>query len=382
MTKASKVLRVFFWIAFAAFLAASIPHVAWFFSVYELHNADGSLDAQYWFVSYAIAVSIDVTTFLLSMTVAGMTKQKKKKSLIFSVWLFILVLAGLSWFINGKYALHFQENGVIAPSPVTISFFGWGSWHFQDINPIIASCFQVLAVAYTWIADKIATGEAPKTAQQLLDEANELEQKAIAKERIAAVKRETAINGAAGLFDTGIAIFDHAKSRMKKQGNDTESEAVSEVESIGENTSIPERKTERITGPLAEESEEENETNPDGNEEESQEESDQETNENLALDPELLPLISRYPNCVGLLSTSDTTVWLSDVANAFDTTPVLLRNRVRNGKIRKTKNPEKVYKDSVISWAKDEMLSRRNRTIISLETARKSQEKTEEKVSG
>lgn len=214
ITRASDALKIFFWVAFAAFLGASIPHVAWFFSVFEpINGPDGWF---YWIVSYGIAISIDVTVFLLSMTVAGLARQKKSKVLIISVWLFILTLAGLSWFINGKYAIHFEQSGVIAPSPVVIHLFILPDIHIADLNPIIASCFQALAVAYTWISDKIASGEQIKTAEELEQEANELERKIIQQARIDTAKRERRRSVVNGLIDEGKGLVKHAINKENK----------------------------------------------------------------------------------------------------------------------------------------------------------------------
>ena len=59
-------MKYFFWIAFAVFLAASIPHVAYFFASFE--PSQGPAGVWWWTVSYAIAISIDVTVYLLSWT--------------------------------------------------------------------------------------------------------------------------------------------------------------------------------------------------------------------------------------------------------------------------------------------------------------------------
>ena len=59
-------MKYFFWIAFAVFLAASIPHVAYFFASFE--PSEGPEGIWWWAVSYAIAISIDVTVYLLSWT--------------------------------------------------------------------------------------------------------------------------------------------------------------------------------------------------------------------------------------------------------------------------------------------------------------------------
>jgi DNA-binding NarL/FixJ family response regulator len=39
-------------------------------------------------------------------------------------------------------------------------------WFVGMINPIIASCFQALAIAYTWISDKIAQADVQYTPAQ------------------------------------------------------------------------------------------------------------------------------------------------------------------------------------------------------------------------
>jgi hypothetical protein len=215
--EAKKFLQSFFWFAFAAFLAASIPHVAYFFRAYEPN--DIGLNWWYWSVSTFIAISIDVTVFLLSLTVASLQRQKKSRSLILSVWLFIIALAGLSWYMNNQYALHFADTAMLAATSVSIPFT---AVRIPDINPLIASCFQVLAIAYTWISDKIASDETPKTAAELAAEANELEEVAVQRQRIAAIKREKNITGATGLIDAGASILGHIKGTVKKQSSPIE----------------------------------------------------------------------------------------------------------------------------------------------------------------
>lgn len=141
---ADRTLKGFFWVAFGVFLTASIPHIAYFFKAFE---PDGW---WYWLIAYAIAISIDITVFLLSLTVAEMRHRKAPNWLVATVWFFIGGLALLSWFINWEYATQFQSNMLNKPGSIA-----WVSF----INPIIASMFQALAIAYTWISDKIYVQE-------------------------------------------------------------------------------------------------------------------------------------------------------------------------------------------------------------------------------
>src|SRR5438105_115435 len=104
----NRVIRGFFWFAFAAFLSASIPHVAYFFRAFE-PSASGQ-EPYWWVVAYAIAISIDVTIFLLSLTVAQMQRRRAARGVILSVWAFVLALVLLSWYINYQYAQQFASS--------------------------------------------------------------------------------------------------------------------------------------------------------------------------------------------------------------------------------------------------------------------------------
>lgn len=192
---AHRTLTWFFWFAFGAFLAASIPHVAYFFRAYE--PLEPAKDWLWWTVSFGIAISIDVTIFLLSMTVASLHRQKSSRGLICSVWIFIIGLALLSWYINYKYAQHFMDTHMISATSIVIPL--WDK-KIADINPAIASMFQALAIAYTWIADKIAADEKPKTVEELQKEADELESRAQHQARIDKLRREQSSRKWQGIF--------------------------------------------------------------------------------------------------------------------------------------------------------------------------------------
>ena len=146
-------LKRFYWIAFAVFLIASISHVAYFFRAFE--PQDTSL--YWWLVAYAIAISVDVTIFLLSLSVAELRRRKVDTWIVVSVWAFIVGLAALSWLMNWEYATQFTSNMLSKPS---------ANWFVALINPIFASCFQALAIAYTWISDKIGQSEGPNEQRE------------------------------------------------------------------------------------------------------------------------------------------------------------------------------------------------------------------------
>ena len=173
MSWVNRALKGFFWFAFASFLAASIPHVAYFFRAFEPQATAGQDPLFYWGIAYALAVSIDVMIVLLSVTVAQLKHQRVGRWTILSIWTFILLLTGLSWFINWQYARQFSSAMLnqVAGTHLNVYFF---SPSVGQIDPVIASMFQVFAIAYTYIADKIAMSK-PKTAAELKQETDEEE---------------------------------------------------------------------------------------------------------------------------------------------------------------------------------------------------------------
>ena len=173
MSWVNRALKGFFWFAFASFLAASIPHVAYFFRAFEPQATAGQDPLFYWGIAYALAVSIDVMIVLLSVTVAQLKHQRVGRGTILSIWAFILLLTGLSWFINWQYARQFSSAMLnqVAGTHLNVYFF---SPSVGQIDPVIASMFQVFAIAYTYIADKIAMSK-PKTAAELKQETDEEE---------------------------------------------------------------------------------------------------------------------------------------------------------------------------------------------------------------
>src|SRR5438128_10999863 len=107
-------MKYFFWIAFAVFLAASIPHVAYFFASFE--PSQGPEGIWWWTVSYAIAISIDVTVYLLSWTAFQRYRRYGTAKAVWQHRLLILMCTVFSWAANWVYAEHFRRAPLsIAP---------------------------------------------------------------------------------------------------------------------------------------------------------------------------------------------------------------------------------------------------------------------------
>lgn len=362
-------------------LLASMPHIAAWFAHFD--NPSDTWSGIYaWSIGFGLAFAIDGVSFMLLLAIMRMVKSGKTKSgwTMFGLFSFMLFIALLSWGINWQYDIQNASNAFAKADAIQIASTGLT---LKSLNPIIGGAFQILILAYTLI------GKAMQTEVKVVKALSEEE----FQQKLKRIEQEKAIKEA----QKGPGFFEKARevkagfSELIRSENDDElmeenseetgeenhpillrkpggNQEESDRENQEENATIPPRKMERITGPLSEETG----RNPQRIPEEIQGESRQESGENLAIDPELIPLISRFPNAVQLLSMSRSTVTVSEVATAFDIGETLVRNRVKNGKIRKTKSPEKVYRNSVISWAKNELLSRRNRMENSKEFAENS----------
>jgi len=139
-------MKYFFWIAFAVFLAASIPHVAYFFASFE--PSQGPEGVWWWAVSYAIAISIDVTVYLLSWTAFQRYRRYRTAKAVWQHWLLILMCTVFSWAVNWAYAKQFHSTMMLSSAE---SAAPW----LVNVFPFMASAFPLLGIVYTMMAETI-----------------------------------------------------------------------------------------------------------------------------------------------------------------------------------------------------------------------------------
>ena len=154
-------MKYFFWIAFAVFLAASIPHVAYFFASFE--PSQGPEGVWWWAVSYAIAISIDVTVYLLSWTAFQRYRRYRTPKAVWQHWLLIVMCTVFSWAVNWAYAKQFHSSNMLSAAETTAPWL-------TSIFPFMASAFPLLGIVYTMMAETIsetASEEKQEKAQEL-----------------------------------------------------------------------------------------------------------------------------------------------------------------------------------------------------------------------
>lgn len=154
-------MKYFFWIAFAVFLAASIPHVAYFFASFE--PSQGPEGVWWWVVSYAIAISIDVTVYLLSWTAFQRYRRYRTPKAVWQHWLLIVMCTVFSWAVNWAYAKQFHNTAMLSSAESTAPWL-------TSVFPFMASAFPLLGIVYTMMAETVTEAEAEEKqekAQQL-----------------------------------------------------------------------------------------------------------------------------------------------------------------------------------------------------------------------
>jgi Helix-turn-helix domain len=146
-------IRIVFLFAYGAFLSASIRHVATFF-----HNFEP--DTTGWNSSYTLAISIDATALVL--TIGVMFFRKSMPGLALGVvWFFIVALTAFSWLVNWEYAMRYQSTDLTTDPLLKL------------LNPILASSFAFLNLAYSVVAEFFNTRK--QTAEDVAKEADRLE---------------------------------------------------------------------------------------------------------------------------------------------------------------------------------------------------------------
>lgn len=202
-------VRVVFIFAYGAFLWASIHHVAAYFSNFE---PAGTGEAG----PFALAVAVDGTALVLAIGMMffgrGMPWYAK-----LIVWAFIILLTGFSWLVNWQYAVINESTTISTKLPVI----------WQNLNPILASSFAFLNLAYSIVAEFFNTKK--KTATELQAELDDLNSTAELKKQINEKKSEL----------KGTSIIEQAKQKALEVKNAAAEVLKKEQEPEKQNTPPP-----------------------------------------------------------------------------------------------------------------------------------------------
>src|SRR5258708_2322752 len=353
-----KFTRGFFWFGFCVFLGASIPHIAAFYRHFDPNATPGSIqDITDWTIGYLIAIVIDVTDVLVSVAVMKELNRGTKKHHLLGYWAFIVFVMALSWLINWQYNIVYQTDAFAKSDGYQLFSVSVGA-----INPVIGSAFQLLLLVYTAMAHKFTVQPVKKSAEQLRQEADELEQLAMQQARIDAVKKMQNDNKVGGILDS----LGQAKERAKT------------LFSNGQNQAIEPAKTDVEDEPKTEVCDEQNEDelalshpsslslvrsyDEDANGSETEHPfplSDPITDHDIAFDNGDIDVAIAFPVVASWLSAGRKTVTLKEIVDGSGRSPKTVKNRIAKRVIKPSgRNPDLYLIDSVIKWLKEEPISR------------------------
>jgi hypothetical protein len=327
-------VKTIFICCFAAFMYASIGHVAVFFQNYEQGGA-GDV-----FGSYLVAGSIDITALVTTTGVMFFRKSMPRHILII-LWAFIIGLALYSFLINWEYASHFQNASLLLqPTGKTTPVYDTHDvLHYVPVmqlnttlllvNPALASCFTIFALIYSVVGEFF--GAKPPTAAELQAKKKYLNDTAGLLEEIRTLEEK-------GKGPSAIARATAAAKELKAAAK----ALTGNEETKDENAQGTDPDTDKLPVTSNEEDEIPSETYDQLTEEEKR-------------------VANRYPKAASWLTGSDTTVPLPTVSSTLEVTMKLLRNRVTSKDIRATRNKEIVFKDSVVTWVITELLPADNK---------------------
>ena len=343
---------------YAAFLWASIHHVAAFFDNYE---QNGASDA---FGSYLLAGAIDITALVTTMGVMFFRKSMPRFALII-LWVFIGALALYSWLINWEYAAHFQSSALLLqPTGATTPVYDAnGVLHYVPVmqlnmwllyvNPALASCFTIFALVYSVVGEFF--GAKQQTAEELRAHLTHLQETAPVQEQIRKLEEKAK---KPSLIQRGKQKALELKDAVKEV---TKKEEIAE-ESTPETNTKRERTTDELNAIQIRKAG----GNAPGKSEESQENPER----HLELSPEECLVASTYEKAISWLSDGSSTVSLDAVVETTNLSRKTLNSKVANHQIRATKGKRNVYKNSLVSWLISDVIAREIPKKASLKPAR------------
>jgi hypothetical protein len=345
-------VRTIFIACYAAFMWASIHHVAAFFNAFE-QNATGDM-----FGSYLLAGAIDVTALVTTIGVMFFRKSMPRYVLV-ALWIFIVGLALYSLLINWEYASHYQDTSLILqPTGATTPVFDQqGNLHYVpvmvenlwllNVNPLIASGFTIFALIYSVVGEFF--GAKQPTSEELLAKKTYLESTVNLLEDIRKLEEKGKGTGwIERAKQTALEVKAAAKEITKKE--ETIEESIDET--VDETTEQTERNTDELDIVISEET---GVLDPRYN----------------GLSEEETLVATHYPDSLSWLSGSGSTVSLKTVASTMKISMKLLRNRVASKQIKQTRNAEIVTKASIITWAISELLPVETQRTMQIKAIRK-----------
>ena len=336
---------------YAAFMWASIHHIATYFDNFEQNGSSDIVG------SYLLAGAFDLTALVTTIGVMFFRKSMPRYVQVI-VWIFIVAIAGYSFFINWEYAAHFQNADlVLQPTGATAPVYDQqGNLHYVPvmrantdlliINPLLASGFTIFSLIYSVVAEFFGTKQ--PTIEELQARKHYLEETATMVETIQQLEQK---NRGKSLITTIKEKAIEGKVAWKEVTRSEDFEETKSEEPDEETHVQEERNTDELEAETGEENSTHHEQKFEGTE-------------------EATILAKQYPKTSSWLTDGRPTVALKVVSETMNLSMKMLNNRVAKRQIRATKNKSIIYKSSLIKWAMEEIIPEESKKIVHLNAAR------------
>ena len=323
-----KGVKVLIWLGFISLLATSVSKVAWVFRAFEGSPLVlwGWLDVL-WIIPLLVALCIDALILALTYAIS----HDKKRTSQWSMVAFIALLCGISVYSNLLYNAAHTPTGSI-----------WSNTLVASITPFIVACVPLFALCYTLVLSRLTSTQ----GETLEEKATRLENEKVAKER----------------------IRDAKKGMLKTRIMDT----ITDAKDVASHTFKREDKPAKDEGQNAGTNETDGQAKPDDNLESNKvirqdktevnsAESEIQTSPQIALTPDMLPILDAFPLLRSWLAAGHKTMTKEAVAEALQVSVRLVVNRVKDGTIKcSSRNRELLLITSVIDWQKSHVAASQN----------------------
>jgi hypothetical protein len=172
-------------------------------------------------VSYAIAISIDVTVYLLSYTAFKRYRKYRTAKAVWQHWLLIVICTFFSWAVNWAYAKQFHSLTMLSSAE---SAAPW----LTSVFPFMASAFPLLGIVYTMMAETISETEENPSLATLTEIIKQKQLPAILRQSLASgqAQAETALLGSAA--DASNSKVQKVQEETSKEKEEDKQKAVTE----------------------------------------------------------------------------------------------------------------------------------------------------------
>jgi hypothetical protein len=186
---------ILFTLAYTAFMSVSIPKIG---AIFLLYSGEHSL---IWVIaSYGAAITIDA---LIGFLTYSTTSKKRDWYTQLGIWLFVLIFAGYSFYLNWIYdLLHLPPANTVWELPSLIP-----GWNTQQLTTVLVSAIPLGILAFTLIARLIREEKNVVSLDDLRSQVLEIKERTVLHQQISDATMERNVARAKGWISAGKEVL-------------------------------------------------------------------------------------------------------------------------------------------------------------------------------